>query len=74
MKERFQDRAEIDTIVCEGTPFVEILRIAEDFAVDAIVIGKVGTRGTAEKLLFGSTAEKVVRGSRLPVVMLPSVT
>jgi nucleotide-binding universal stress UspA family protein len=74
LKERFQDRAEIDTIACEGTPFVEILRKAEDFAVDAIVIGKVGARGAAEKLLFGSTAEKVVRGSRRPVLVLPIET
>ena len=74
LKERFQDRADIDTIACEGTPFVEILRKAEDFAVDAIVIAKVGARGAAEKLLFGSTAEKVVRGSRRPVVVLPIET
>jgi nucleotide-binding universal stress UspA family protein len=74
LKQQFQDRADIDTIACEGTPFVEILRKAEDFAVDAIVIGKVGARGTAEKLLFGSTAEKVVRGSRRPVVVLPVET
>lgn len=71
LKERFGDRAEIDTIACEGTPFLEILRKADDFAVDAIVIGKIGARGPLEKLLFGSTAEKVLRGSRRPVVVLP---
>jgi nucleotide-binding universal stress UspA family protein len=71
LKDRFQDRADIDTIACEGIPFLEILKKAEDFAVDAIVIGRVGTRGLTEKLLFGSTAEKVLRGSRRPVLMLP---
>jgi nucleotide-binding universal stress UspA family protein len=66
-----QDGIEIDAIVSEGPPFLEILRKSEDFAVDAIVIGKFGARGPVEKLLFGSTAEKVLRGSRRPVIVLP---
>ena len=32
---------EMATIVSEGVPFLEILRKSEDFAVDAIVMGKV---------------------------------
>jgi nucleotide-binding universal stress UspA family protein len=71
LKAQFQARAEVDTITCEGIPFLEILKKSEDFAVDAIVIGKVGTRGPIEKLLFGSTAEKVLRGSRRPVLVIP---
>jgi nucleotide-binding universal stress UspA family protein len=71
-KARAVDQCEIDTIVSTGIPFLEILRKAEDFAVDAIVIGKTGARGTLEQLLFGSTAEKVLRGSRYPVIVLPS--
>lgn len=70
-EQRAQDGIEIDVIISEGVPFLEILRKAEDFAVDAIVIGKIGTRGAIEKLLFGSTAEKVLRGSRKPVIVLP---
>lgn len=62
---------EVSAVVCEGTPFLEILSKAEDFAVDAVVMGKVGTRGTIEQLLFGSTAERVIRGSRFPVLVLP---
>ena len=71
-KERVVDRVEVDVIVSTGVPFLEIIRKAKDFAVDAIIIGKVGTRGTIEKLLFGSTAEKVIRGSRRPVIVLPT--
>ena len=62
---------EIDCLVSEGVPFLEILAKAADFAVDAIVMGKIGTRGKVEKLLFGSTAEKVLRGSNRPVLVLP---
>ncbi len=62
---------EVDTIVSEGLPFLDIIRKAEDFAVDGIVMGKVGRRGPVEKLLFGSTVEKVLRGARRPVIVLP---
>jgi nucleotide-binding universal stress UspA family protein len=64
----------VDTLISEGLPFLEILRKADDFAVDAIVLGKIGTRGPVEKLLFGSTAEKVLRGSRRPVIVLPATS
>ncbi|MCA9123881.1 MAG: universal stress protein [Planctomycetaceae bacterium] len=66
------DGIEIDPIVCEGRPFMEILQKADDFAVDAIVMSKIGRRGKVEELLFGSTAEKVLRGSDKPVIVLPS--
>jgi len=65
------DEVEIDVIVSQGLPFLEIVSKAEDFAVDAIVMGRVGRRGSFEKLLFGSTAEKILRASRCPVVALP---
>lgn len=70
-REHVGEDVEIDVIVSEGVPFLEILQKADDFAVDAIIIGKVGTRGALEKLLFGTTAEKVLRGSRRPVLVLP---
>lgn len=70
-RQRASNGVEIDTIVSEGIPFLEILLKAKDFAVDAIVIGRIGTRGEIEKLLFGSTVEKVLRGSRQPVIVFP---
>jgi nucleotide-binding universal stress UspA family protein len=61
----------VDTMVSVGTPVLEILRKADDFAVDAIVMSKFGSGSRFEKLLFGSTAEKVLRGSRRPVIVVP---
>ena len=61
----------IDTLVCEGEPFLEIIRKADDFAVDAIVMSKLGSRNQPQTLFFGSTAEKVIRGSKKPVIVLP---
>ncbi len=66
------DKTNIDTLVCEGVPFLEIIKKADDFAVDAIVMSKLGERSQADTLLFGSTAEKVTRGSKKPVIVLPS--
>ncbi|MBI3839950.1 MAG: universal stress protein [Planctomycetia bacterium] len=62
---------EVQTIISEGVPFLEILRKAEDFQVDAILMGKFGTRGKIEKLLFGTTAERVIRGTMRAVIVLP---
>lgn len=66
------DDIEADTIICEGRPFMEILQKSDDFAVDAIVMSKIGRPGKVEELLFGSTAEKVLRGSDKPVLVLPT--
>jgi glycine betaine transporter len=71
LKQRAADRVEVQTIVSEGIPFVEILRKAEDFQVDAILMGKHGMRGHIEKLLFGTTAERVIRGTMRAVIVLP---
>jgi nucleotide-binding universal stress UspA family protein len=61
---------QIDTLICVGMPFLEIIRKADDFAVDAIVMSKMGRSGQVEKLLFGSTAEKVLRGSHRPIIVI----
>jgi glycine betaine transporter len=62
---------EVQTIISEGIPFLEILRKAEDFEVDAILMGKFGTRGRIEKLLLGTTAEHVIRGATRAVIVIP---
>ncbi len=67
-------RVEVQVIISEGTPFVEILRKAEDFEVDAIVMGRYGSHGPIEKMLFGTTAEHVMRGSLRAVIVVPVET
>jgi len=71
LKSRVPRGIDVQEIVSEGVPFVEIIRKAADFQVGAIVMGKFGARGTIEKLLFGSTAERVLRGSTRPVLVIP---
>ena len=62
---------EIERMVVIGVPFVEILKIARDLDLPMIVMGMRGRALPPEEVLFGSTAEKVLRGSRVPVLCVP---
>ena len=57
------------TVVKTGKPFVEIIETANEENVDLIIIATHGHSGI-EHVLFGSTAEKVVRKAPCPVLTL----
>lgn len=61
----------MEKMIVVGLPFVEILKIARDLDLPMIVMGTRGQSTPAEELLFGSTAEKVLRGTRVPVLCVP---
>ena len=61
----------VERMIVVGIPFVEILKIARDLDLPMIVMGVRGRSAGAEELLFGSTAEKVLRGARVPVLCVP---
>jgi nucleotide-binding universal stress UspA family protein len=54
----------------EGNPSDELLRISQETGMDLLVMGKVGRSGL-DKFLMGSVAEKVVRHSKIPVLLIP---
>jgi nucleotide-binding universal stress UspA family protein len=59
-------------VVVEGTPFVEIARLARAEKAGLVVMGSYGGQtGNVEKIFFGSTAEKVVRTAGCPVLTVP---
>lgn len=55
----------------EGHPTKEILKTAEVWDADLIVMGTHGRTGLVH-LLVGSVAEYVVRHSKIPVMVVPS--
>lgn len=56
-------------IIKTGKPFVEIIETAAEEDIDLIIIATHGHSGV-EHILFGSTAEKVVRKAPCPVLTL----
>ena len=53
----------------EGHPSNEIITFAENNNADLIVIGTLGKTGL-DRFLMGSVAEKVIRGSKVPVMVV----
>jgi len=57
-------------MVEEGEVADVLLRLAQEHAIDLLVIGTRGRRGV-RRLLLGSVAEKVFRQARCPVLIVP---
>lgn len=61
---------ELERVVSIGRPVLEILRLAAELESDMIVLGsRVST--AAEHAIFGSTAGRVLRAARCPVLVIP---
>lgn len=61
---------EAEKIITEGHPADEIIKYAEKNSIDLIVMGTFG-KGGVNRLLMGSVANKVVRISKIPVLVVP---
>ena len=59
------------SIIRTGKPFLEIINVAKEEKVDLIIIATHGNTGV-EHILFGGTAEKVVRKAPCPVLVVRS--
>jgi len=58
---------DLEQVILKGTPYEEIAKFAEANKIDLIVIATHGRTGI-DRLLFGSTAEQVVRYAPCPVL------
>lgn len=54
-----------------GAPDAEIAKKAREIRADLIVMGSRGKTGPIDYVLFGSTAEKIVRMAPCPVLTVP---
>ncbi len=65
--DKLQGFTNYERAVVSGVPSEEIVRKAEEVKADLIIMGTHGRKGL-DHMLFGSTAERVVRTSRCPVM------
>lgn len=68
-KNEITSNGNVKTIIKTGKPFAEIIETAKEEDIDLIIISTHGHSGV-EYILFGSTAEKVVRKAPCPVLTL----
>jgi len=64
-----RDYDNYETFILPGIPFDEIIKKAVAESADLIILGTHGRTGL-DHVLFGSTAEKVVRKSPIPVMTI----
>lgn len=64
---KLADYGKYTTAIVSGIPFQEIIAKASEIGASLIVIGTHGRTGL-EHLVFGSTAERVVRAAKCPVL------
>lgn len=68
-QEHLKDFGTFETLVVTGVPYEEIIRAATEKESSLIVIGTHGRTGL-DHLIFGSTAERVVRSAPCPVMTI----
>lgn len=67
IKEEDVKGIKVETMIRHGSPFVEIIKTCKELNIDLITIATHGYTGL-KHVLFGSTAENVVRNSPCPVL------
>ena len=62
--------AKVEVIRAQGEPVQEILQSARYYSVDLVILGKRG-QNPLKQLMFGSTAERLCREIKRPVLVVP---
>jgi nucleotide-binding universal stress UspA family protein len=63
--------AELECLIVEGIPCLKVVQLARELAVDMIVMTVHRGNAHFEQFLFGSTAERVLRITPCPVLIVP---
>jgi nucleotide-binding universal stress UspA family protein len=66
-------QAEVESLIVDGAPFLKVVQLARDLAVDLMVMAVHRGFENFEQFLFGSTAERVLRVAPCPVLIVPQI-
>lgn len=69
LRQRLSPQPPVVEFIPVGTPSQEIVKAAEEWSADLLVIGSHGRRG-AQRALLGSVAETVMRHAPCPLVVV----
>ena len=69
-QERSSRGGEIEALVAEGKPFEKIIEFAQQRGTDLIILN-LQSKSMLERAFLGSTAERVIRLARIPVLSIP---
>ena len=69
-EDEHQEEIKLTMVIEEGSPADIIVKKIKEENIDLVVMGTLGKSGIA-KFLLGSVAEKVVRSSSCPVLVIP---
>lgn len=60
-----------NTIIREGKAHIEILETMKEGDYDLLVMGASGRHSTIDRIALGSVTERVIRESKIPVMVIP---
>ena len=69
VRQRLSPQSSVQEFIPVGTPSEEIVKAAEEWSADLLVIGSHGRRGM-QRALLGSVAETVMRHAPCPLVVV----
>jgi nucleotide-binding universal stress UspA family protein len=67
--EHFREFSNSKTAVVAGDPSEEIINYIQEHKIDLVIMGTHGRKGM-DKIIFGSVAERVVKTSPVPVLVV----
>jgi nucleotide-binding universal stress UspA family protein len=71
LQEEVEERINVEPVICEGIPYMEINRKALQYNAEMIVMGSCGMACDPNAIFFGGTTEKVLRFISRPVLCMP---
>jgi nucleotide-binding universal stress UspA family protein len=60
-----------NTMIREGKAYIEILETMKDDDFDLVVMGASGRHSTIDRITLGSVTERVIRETKIPVMVIP---